>query len=108
MSETFIDTLGQLGRGDIASDLTEHLSRVCAAVVATDKKGSVVLMIEAAPNGDGAVQLTAKIKSTAPDPERGTTIMYISDDGGLSRRDPRQGMLDLGRSPGIREVIRKP
>lgn len=104
MAKSFVEILSEMDRGDIVDDITKHLSTVSAAVIATDKKGTITLIIEIQPNGENAVQLSAKVKSTIPDPTRGSTVMFLQSDGvSLGRDDPRQGRLELAR-PGLREV----
>jgi|WetSurMetagenome_2_1015567.scaffolds.fasta_scaffold08816_6 hypothetical protein len=97
MARSFVEVLSEINHGNVVDDLTSRLAGVVEGVMATDKKGSLTLTIEVTPNGDGSVQVVAKIKAVIPDPARGTTIMFVQDDNSLGRNDPRQGRLDLDR-----------
>jgi hypothetical protein len=97
MSRSFVEVLSEINHGNVVDDLTSRLASVVEGVIATDKKGALTLTVEVTPNGDGSVQVVAKIKAVIPDPTRGTTIMFVQEDNSLGRNDPRQGRLDLDR-----------
>jgi hypothetical protein len=97
MARSFVEVLSEINHGNVVDDLTSRLAAVVAGVTATDKKGALTLTVEVTPNGDGSVQVVAKIKTVIPDPTRGTTIMFVQEDNSLGRDDPKQGKLDLDR-----------
>ena len=88
-----LQTLGQLRRGLFIEDLDVELAALVDAVRSTGRKGSITLKLEigmASKGDDMALKITDAIKVSAPQPERGDTIMYATADGRMSRRDPRQ------------------
>lgn len=91
----FTDVLGELGAGQTLEDLSHRLAQVVQAVGDTGKQGKVTLELTVAPNGHGAVALADKITTKVPEPDRGTSLFFTDDDGGLHRRDPRQTELPL-------------
>lgn len=59
-------------------------------------KLTVVLDFRTATKGGGkALSIAATVKVTTPKAEVEETLMYVSEDGKLSRRDPRQPELPL-------------
>ena len=91
----FTDILRELGAGQTLDTLTEDLSDVVAAVRATGKQGEVTLKLTVKPNGAHGVAVADKITSKIPKEDRGETLFFTDDDGGLHRRDPRQDELPL-------------
>lgn len=89
-----LDTLGVLRRGRFVEDLAAELGSVVTAVRATGKAGKLTVELTVRPAGKGDdVTLTVadRIVSKMPGAEVGETILYATADGGLTRRDPRQG-----------------
>lgn len=76
--------------GGAVEELASELRSLSAAVCATGKAGKVLLTIDMKPNGKDAVTVTDKVDVKLPKPDRSSTMFYVTDDAGLSRRDPRQ------------------
>ena len=91
----FTDVLGELGAGQTLDTLTDDLAEVVGAVKATGKNGELTLKLTVKPNGAYGVSLADKITTKIPKEDRGETLFFTDDDGGLHRRDPRQEELPL-------------
>lgn len=90
--------IAQLRRGQTATDLSEALLELVAAVRETGKKGTLTLKLTVAPHAKGddvILTLTDDVTLKTPRAERGSSIFYATDDNGLVRNDPRQGELRL-------------
>ena len=88
------DVLSDLRSGS-AHELTACLSELSQAVQATNKKGTLTYKVTMSPSktDDSAVTVVDEITLKAPKPERPATLMYVSDDGSLTKHDPRQRTL---------------
>lgn len=94
----FSETLIQVNNGATVAELNDALQQVVAAVRATGKSGSVTLTVKVAPaakNAADVLVVESQVKARLPEPERGMTIFYATDDNRLVRNDPRQQRLDL-------------
>ncbi len=96
----FTDVLGELSAGSTLAALTEDLAQVVSAVKETGNQGEVTLKLTVKPNGENRVVIADKITSKIPKPERGSSLFYADDDGGLHRNDPLQEELPLRVVPG--------
>lgn len=88
-----LDTLGVLRKGAFAESFQTELRHLVDAVRDTGKKGSITVTLTIEPAGKGeevALSIADKITVKLPSPQTGTTLMYATADGDLSRRDPRQ------------------
>lgn len=107
MAKGFTQTLSELKEGALVSELTQKLGEVVEAVKATERKGSLVLRLDITPAKKGIkgmVIVDDLVKVVLPEPERdSSTVMFATEDGSLSRRDPRQPEL-----PGVRGVVSMP
>ena len=90
------DYLGDLEKGRFLIDASRELQELLAAVIDTGKAGTLTLRLSLAPLGGGgeAIQVSGAINSKAPSAARVPTMFFITADGNLSRRDPRQGDLE--------------
>ncbi len=94
----FQKTILEINNGATVGELNDALQRVVAAVRSTGRKGSVALTISVAPAAKGAtdvLMIEASVKARLPEPERGMTIFYATEDNRLVRNDPKQPTLDL-------------
>lgn len=90
-NNSFLTVLGELRKGLTASELSEELSELIAAVKATGKKGGLTLKLEFVPaNGGETVLVTADWSTKEPLPNKASTTFFTTDDNLLVRRDPRQ------------------
>jgi hypothetical protein len=94
----FPETILQLNNGATVAELGDALAKVLAAVRETGKSASVTFTINVKPASKGVtnvVMVEPQIKTKLPEPERGMTVFYLTEDNRLVRNDPRQQMLPL-------------
>lgn len=101
----FALTLQEIGAGRLAARVSEQLADLTSAVVATGKKGKITLTIEVAPvkkANANTLMVSGSSKAAIPEPEDAspTSVFFATDDGTLSRDDPRQPQLPLRGLPG--------
>lgn len=95
----FADTLTAIRFGSLAEDLSTALNQLTTACVETGRKGDLTLKLTLRPGKAGQLEILDDIKVKLPPAERGTTLMFATPEGNLTREDPRQMQL-----AGIREV----
>jgi len=88
------DVVGDLRKGAALADLNDEYQKVVKAVRETGKSGTVTLKLTIKPNGE-TVFVDDDISSKPPKPAKNTSMFYADEDGGLHRRDPRQGEMTL-------------
>jgi hypothetical protein len=89
----FLETFKVLRDGAAEADMNEHLEAMVAAVRETGRAGAITLTLKVRPASKGDVRvLTVEdlVKVTRPQPERGATVLFTTDDNQLQRNDPRQ------------------
>jgi hypothetical protein len=91
---TFTDSIGQLRYGKTATELSEQFQALVQQCQTTGKPGSITFTINLKPGRGGQIEISDEIKVKLPKPERGTSLMFATEDGHLQRSDPRQGELD--------------
>lgn len=97
-----IKLLAQLDKGRVAATLAEKLPLVIEAVKRTGKKGKLTLDIVLEPEGKGevvTVEISGVISVKLPERETRATIFFITEDNGLSSRDPNQTEIDFTAPP---------
>ncbi len=83
-------------QGALHSELSEKLAELALACLEHEKAGSLTLTINVRDSGDGStVFVSDDLKAKIPTADRGGSIMFASDDGTLSRQDPRQMTLPM-------------
>lgn len=98
----FTDTLHQLRFGTLAEDLTKALHELTLRCADTGRAGSLTLQISLKPGKGGQIEVFDDIKLKLPKEERGSSIMFATPEGNLTREDPRQMQID-----GLRTVDRQ-
>ena len=109
----FHETILQMNNGATVAELGDALEKVVAAVRATGKSGSISLTVKVAPAGKGATDVLiveSQVRTKLPEPDRGMTIFYATDDNRLVRNDPKQQQLplrvvDIEQPKQLKEVI---
>ena len=94
----FPETILQLNNGAAVLELSAALAKVLAAVRESGKAGAVTFTITVKPASKGVtnvVMVEHQIKTKLPEPERGMTVFYLTEDNHLVRNDPRQQQLPL-------------
>lgn len=93
----FASFLLEQARGKTHEELSQALHDVTKKVIETGKKGSVTLtltlgLLDKDP-ANGLI-VTDEIKTKLPEHDRPASMFFPTDDGNLSRRDPRQMSFD--------------
>jgi hypothetical protein len=94
----FPETILQMNNGATVAELSEALEQVVAAVRASGKSGSLTLSVKVSPASKKSTEVLmveSQVKTKLPEPERGMTIFYATEDNHLVRNDPKQQMLPL-------------
>src|SRR5690348_6051284 len=94
----FQQTILEINNGATLAELSEALQHVVAAVRGTGKSGSISLTLKVSPASKGTTNvllIESTVKTKLPEPERGLTIFYATEDNTLVRNDPRQQQLPL-------------
>lgn len=98
---TFGEFIDEVRYGSLTDELNEKLSELVNACVETGKVGTLNLSIKLKPGKAGEVEVTDTVKTTLPQGERGSYLMYPTPEGRLQRQDPRQlaidGLKQIGR-----------
>lgn len=101
-AQDFLELVGGLRGGSAAYEAAASLSELLEAVKRTAKGGTLTLQLKVEPLTAGdtvSLRITDALTLKAPRLPVGATVMYRTEDGRLSARDPRQPEL-----PGLREV----
>ncbi len=89
----FTDYLRELDKGRVIEELSTGMQELISCIMETGKRGSLTLKIDIAPSSKidtETVAVVASLKITSPEPDRHSTLYYITPENNLSRRDPRQ------------------
>lgn len=92
----FTDVLADIRNGDVITDLTDELRELVARVRETGRPGSLTLTLKVKQMSKGvgsALVIEDDIKKKLPVAEKGTTVLFATEDGELQRNDPRQPRL---------------
>lgn len=82
----FAAVLRELEKGTVQADLSEYLQQVTAAVIDTDKAGSVTLKLTIKPSGEeGQVVVASAVSKAVPEHDRKTTRFFVDDTNNLTR-----------------------
>lgn len=101
-SPGFLGTLKEIRQGQSLHELSEHLAVLVEAVRATGRKGSLTYTLTIKPASKGetvTLMVEDAVSVKRPNPERGTTVFFATNDNGLQRNDPRQPELLGLRKP---------
>lgn len=94
----FTDTINSLRYGSLNDELTEKLHELIEKCEASQKVGSLTLVLKLKPSKAGRMEILDDIKTTLPKEEKGSSIMFVTPEGNLQREDPRQLTIDGLRS----------
>ncbi|GGJ81750.1 hypothetical protein GCM10011583_11500 [Streptomyces camponoticapitis] len=98
----FAAFLQEQSGGQLHDELSEKLHGLIEAIKETGKGGSISLKIDIKPiaGTDGrTLTVTDSVAAKLPKTERPKSIFFATDDGNLSRSDPRQPVIT-----GLREL----
>ncbi len=96
VQKRFTDILSDIRNGDVIAELTEQLRDVVTRVRETGRPGSLTLTLKvknASKGAGAALVIEDDVKVKLPTAERGTTVLFATEDGQLQRNDPRQPRL---------------
>ncbi len=97
----FADVLRDLGKGQVADEMSIMLTELVTAVRDYGRKGYLTLKIEVAPmkGNEDMLAVAAKATSKPPESDPVSAIFYADSDGNLLRDDPAQMQLPLREAP---------
>ena len=109
----FQETILQINNGATVAELSEALERVVSAVRLAGKSGSITLTLKVAPaskRSTDVLMVESQVRLKLPEPERGVSIFYATEDNRLVRNDPKQQQLplrvvDIEQPKQLKEVI---
>lgn len=91
----FTDTINALRFGELSAELTRELHALTQKCKETGRAGAITLTLALKPGKAGQIEVVDDIKVKTPKVEKGSTLMFATDEGSLQREDPRQKKLDL-------------
>jgi len=91
----FLDTLRDIEAGGLLDELTEAQHHLIDAIRLAGKGGELVIKLTYKPDGRGQMNIKADVKAKEPVLSRGTSLFFLTPEGNLTRRDPRQQDLAL-------------
>ena len=94
-SRPFIDTLRDIEAGGLLDELSETQHSLIDAIRLTGKGGELTIKLAYKPDGNGQMTIKADVKAKEPALSRGTSLFFLTPEGNLTRRDPRQQDLQL-------------
>ena len=94
-SRPFIDTLRDIEAGGLLNELSETQHSLIDAIRLTGKGGELTIKLAYKPDGSGQMTIKADVKAKEPALSRGTSLFFLTPEGNLTRRDPRQQDLPL-------------
>ncbi|MCJ8138411.1 transcriptional regulator [Falsirhodobacter halotolerans] len=86
----FMEFIQSFRRGELLEMGDKHLNELMDAINETGGNGSITITLPFKVNKAGQIECTPDIAVKKPRRPMGTGIYYATDDGRLSRRDPRQ------------------
>ena len=95
----FIDTFREIEVGGLLDELTDVQHELIDAIRLTGKGGELTIKLAYKPDGSGQMTIKADVKSKAPALSRGTSLFFLTPEGNLTRRDPRQQEMELRGIP---------
>lgn len=94
-SRPFIDTLRDIEAGGLLDELSETQHSLIDAIRLTGKGGELTIKLAYKPDGNGQMTIKADVKAKEPALSRGRSLFFLTPEGNLTRRDPRQQDLPL-------------
>lgn len=88
-----VELLKKHNKGALSLELSQKLTEAAKAVKETGKKASVTLKLDIEPAkkmAGAAVMFNALVTSALPKPDAMAAVMFVDDEGTLTRDDPNQ------------------
>ena len=92
--QDFAEFLTELRQGLFHQEVSQKMQSLTAAVQKYGKKGTMTIKLDVKPEGSYQAFVNATCKIVTPEPTTEPTLFFLTDDKGLSRRDPRQLTFD--------------
>ena len=87
---TFLEFLQTFRRGELLTEADDLLSELMEAIGRTGQKGEITLKLPFKPNDNGQIECVPVFSVKKPRKPMSTGIYFVSEDSGLTRRDPKQ------------------
>lgn len=87
--KSFDDLITDLDDGELRNRLTEELQQVVRGVRRSNLAGSLILKLSVKPDGR-AILIIPQVTTKIPTAKSNSTLFYDTEDGDLSRNDPKQ------------------
>ncbi|MEI4273898.1 hypothetical protein TEK04_19430 [Klenkia sp. LSe6-5] len=95
----FADTVRDLDKGRVHTEMSEKLQELVDAVMQVRKAGTLQLTLKVEPaKGEDMVTVLASVAVKVPRTARASTF-FVTDEGNLSRSNPQQPSLPLAGLP---------
>ncbi|RZI33104.1 hypothetical protein [Pseudomonas orientalis] len=91
----FMDTLRDIEAGGLLDELTEAQHSLIDAIRMTGKGGDLTIKLTYKPDGGGQMTVKADVRTKEPVLARGTSLFFLTPEGNITRRDPRQQEIPL-------------
>lgn len=96
MTKPITDTMHHIGGGFFIDTASEKMAELVKKVNETGKPGKIDLTISVKKLvKTGAMHITGKVKATMPADDAMETLLFATEDGGLSPDNPHQQKLNL-------------
>lgn len=98
---TAMAVLPEIRSGKFVEELTKACAEVAMSVVANEGKGEIAIKLkfQPGPGSDNAIAVLDEIKTKPAQPKKRPTVLFLADDGSISREDPNQPELGLNVAP---------
>ena len=90
----FDEVLTDLRAGRTLDELSQYLREATEAAKRTGKMATVQLTLKIKPQGDRQVEVLDTVTRKIPEPNRHPTIMFVDENGNMTRNDARQMRID--------------
>ena len=90
----FTDTLNHIRFGTLSEDLTKALHELTQKCADTGRSGKLTLELQLKPGKGGQIEVFDDARVKLPKEERGSTILFATPEGSLTREDPRQMQIE--------------
>lgn len=88
--KTFAQLLDALRFGTLGDELDKDMKKLVEACTSTGRAGELTLKVKLKPGKGGQLEVIDDYAVKMPKAEKGTTLMYATPEGNLTRNDPRQ------------------
>ena len=90
-TENIFKVLARADSGNLLDSANAKLQELVAAVRGNGAKGKLTLTITVKPwKGSDALEVGVDVQASVPGPPRGADLYFATEEGALSRKDPRQ------------------